>query len=188
MEYKNDIENCLKVLKNGGIILYPTDTIWGLGCDATNETAVEKIIQLKKRPSEKSFVVLVAEEKDILKYTAAPDLAIFDYLQAQKRPVTVIYKQAIGIADNAIANDGSVAMRICKDAFCKALIKRFRKPILSTSANFSGEIAPAIFSVINKTIIDSVNYAVQYRRDDLQACKASMIIQWDMGEIKVIRG
>ena len=187
MEYKDDIKNCLEVLENGGIILYPTDTVWGLGCDATNETAVEKIIQLKKRPSEKSFVVLVAEEKDILNYTAAPDLAVFDFLQLQKRPVTVIYKQAIGIADNAIANDGSVAMRICKDAFCKALIKRFRKPILSTSANFSGEIAPAVFSEINDAIINGVDYTVQYRREDVAAGQPSMIIQWERGEVKVIR-
>ncbi|MFZ1801192.1 MAG: L-threonylcarbamoyladenylate synthase [Chitinophagaceae bacterium] len=187
MEYKNDLEKCLEVLANGGIILYPTDTIWGLGCDATNETAVDKIIQLKKRPSQKSFVVLVATEKDIIKYTAAPDIAIFDYLQAQERPVTVIYQQAIGIAENAIAEDGSVAMRICKDAFCKALIKRFRKPILSTSANFSGESAPAFFSAINNDIIHGVNYAVQYRREDLKAGQASMIIQWDRGKVKVIR-
>lgn len=187
MEYKYDLENCLEVLKNGGIILYPTDTIWGLGCDATNQTAVEKVIQLKKRPSEKSFVVLVAEEKDILKYTAAPDLAIFDYLQMQNRPVTVIYKQAIGIADNAIANDGSVAMRICKDIFCKALIKRFRKPILSTSANFSGENAPALFQEIKEEIINGVDYAVEYRRADVEVHQASKIIQWERGEVKVIR-
>ncbi len=187
MGYKNDIEKCLEVLENGGIILYPTDTIWGLGCDATNEVAVEKIIALKNRPAEKSFVVLVAEEKDILKYIASPDLAVFEYLQTQNRPVTVIYKQAIGLAENTVAKDGSVAIRICKDEFCKKLIKRFRKPILSTSANFSGENAPAFYSEINDVIINGVNYAVQYRRNDSKAGQASMIIQWDNGIVKVIR-
>ncbi len=187
MDYKNDVEKCLEVLNNGGIILYPTDTIWGLGCDATNEKAVEKIVELKKRPAEKSFVVLVADEKDVLQYTASPDIAIFDYLETQNKPVTVIYEQALGIADNAIAKDGSIAIRICIEPFCKALIKRFRKPILSTSANFSGKIAPSIFPEIDDTIIRGVNYAVHYRRTDLKPAQASKIIRWNNGELIVIR-
>lgn len=187
MDYKNDIENCLEVLNNDGIILYPTDTIWGIGCDANNAHAVEKIIELKKRPAEKSFVVLVADEKDILQYTASPDLAIFDYLVLQNKPVTVIYEQALGIADNAIAKDGSIAIRICKDSFCKELIKRFRKPIISTSANISGKITPHNFMEIDDAIIRGVNYVVHYRRTDLAPAQASKIIRWNNGDVIVIR-
>ncbi|HXL56489.1 MAG TPA: Sua5/YciO/YrdC/YwlC family protein, partial [Chitinophagaceae bacterium] len=123
MSFGIDIEQCLEVLKQGGTILYPTDTIWGIGCDATNDLAVEKIIALKQRPSEKSFVVLAASERDILKYVAAPDLAVFDYLENTEKPTTVIYEHALGLAENAIAEDGSVAIRICRDEFCRHLIK-----------------------------------------------------------------
>ena len=142
----DDIEQCIATLRSGGIILYPTDTVWGIGCDATNEKAVEKIFQLKKRPDEKAMIVLVADEKDVLKYVANADLRVFDYLQQNPKPVTVVYDGAIGLADNLIATDGSVAMRICNDTFCKHLIKRFRKPIVSTSANISGQpVAKIIF-------------------------------------------
>ena len=103
--FEKDVEECLSVLKQGGIILYPTDTIWGIGCDAANEEAVNRIITLKKRPEQKSFVVLVAAEKDILQYTASPDLAIFDYLQAINKPTTVIYEHALGLAENVINED-----------------------------------------------------------------------------------
>jgi L-threonylcarbamoyladenylate synthase len=186
-DFSNDIEQCLKVLHAGGIILYPTDTIWGIGCDATNTEAVERIIQLKQRPAIKSFVALVAAEKDILQYVAAPDLAVFDFLETTNKPTTVIYEHALGLADNVLAEDGSVAIRICADEFCKHLIKRFRKPIVSTSANISGEVSPSNFHAINKTIIKGVDYVVQYRQDDLSEAKASSIIRWKNGEVIVIR-
>src|SRR6476660_4578825 len=165
--FELDIEQCLKVLKEGGTILYPTDTIWGIGCDATNSLAAEKIIALKQRPSEKSFVVLVASERDVLQYVAGPDLAIFDYLEKAEKPITVIYEHALGLADNVIAEDGSVALRICRDEFCKHLIKRFRKPIVSTSANLSGEPSPASFKEINDVIIHGADYVVQYRQNEV---------------------
>src|SRR5688572_5301350 len=113
MDFTIDIENCLDVLKTGGLILYPTDTIWGIGCDATNPHAVEKIFQLKKRPDNKAMIVLVADERDILQYVAAPDLALFDHLKQVNRPTTVIYEGAIGLAENLVAEDGSIAIRIC---------------------------------------------------------------------------
>src|SRR5690349_5270405 len=119
INFEQDIENALRQLYNGGIVLYPTDTIWGLGCDATNAEAVEKIIQLKQRPQQKSFVVLVASEKDILQYTASPDLAVFDYLKTATKPTTVIYEHALGLAENVCNIDGSVAIRICNDEFCR---------------------------------------------------------------------
>src|SRR6187549_2262755 len=105
MSFERDIENCLETLKSGGLILYPTDTVWGIGCDATNEKAVEKIYALKQRPDEKAMIVLVADESGILKHVAAPDLRVFDHLQKTKRPTTVIYEGAIGFADNLVAKD-----------------------------------------------------------------------------------
>jgi len=186
-EFDNDIEKCLQVLQSGGIILYPTDTIWGIGCDATDESVVEKIIQLKQRPVQKSFVVLVAEEKDILRYTAAPDLSVFDYLQSVKKPTTVIYEHALGLAQNVCNADGSVAIRICKDDFCRHLIKRFRKPIVSTSANMSGDPSPQNFSFINEIIKQGVDYVVQYRQHEKIQVKPSSIIKWKNGKIEVIR-
>ena len=185
--FYNDVEKALEVLHNGGIILYPTDTIWGIGCDATNALAAEKIIELKNRPVQKSFVVLVADEKDILQYTASPDLAVFDYLETLTKPATVIYQHALGLAENILAADGSVAIRICKDEFCKHLIKRFRKPIVSTSANTSGNISPANFSQIEERIKESVDYIVQYRQDELTASIPSSIIKWERGKAVLIR-
>ena len=187
MFFEPDIEKSLEVSKTGGIILYPTDTIWGIGCDATNATAVEKIIELKQRPPQKSFVVLVADEREILKYVASPDLAVFDYLDKTQKPTTVIYKHALGLAENVLAEDGSVAIRICKDEFCKHLIKRFRKPIVSTSANISGKAAPASFKDVDKAIINGVDYVVQYRQDENLKAVPSSIIKWKNGSVIIIR-
>ena len=187
MDFENDIQKCLAALKNGGIILYPTDTIWGIGCDATDTKAVEKIFQLKKRADEKAMIVLVADEREIMKYTANPDLRVFDYLQQHSKPVTVVYDGAIGLADNLIAKDGSVALRICKDIFCKHLIKRFRKPIVSTSANISGQLAPKLFAEITSDIKSAVDYIVNYRQDDKTIAIPSTLIKWNKGTITIIR-
>jgi L-threonylcarbamoyladenylate synthase len=185
--FRNDVEKCLQVLQTGGIILYPTDTVWGIGCDATNEDAVNKIIQLKQRPQHKSFVVLVAEESDILRYTASPDLSVFDYLQSTKKPTTVIYEHALALAQNVCNEDGSVAIRICKDEFCRHLIKRFRKPIVSTSANISSKPTAGNFSSINIIIKEGVDYVVQYRQDEQAIAQPSSIIKWNNGNPEVIR-
>src|SRR5215467_2082102 len=176
LEFENDILKCLEALKNGGTILYPTDTIWGIGCDATNPKAVEKIFSIKKRPDNKSMIALVADEKDILRYVAHPDLSVFDHLKTAHKPTTVIYDGAIGLADNLIGKDGSIAIRICKEEFCRHLIKRFKKPIVSTSANISGEPSPKNFTEINKGIIDHVDHVVQYRQDDNAKVEASSIV------------
>lgn len=187
MDFENDIEQCLKVLRNGGLILYPTDTVWGIGCDATNEAAVEKVYALKQRSDEKAMIVLVAGEKDILQHVAAPDLAVFDYLQEMSKPTTVIYNGAIGLAANLVARDGSIAIRICGEIFCKTLIRRFRKPIVSTSANISGNPAPAIFADITNEIKSGVDYIVGYRQNDNTISVPSSIIKWDNGQVHVIR-
>jgi len=179
MDFEEDIQACLTVLKTGGIILYPTDTIWGIGCDATDAKAVEKIFQLKKRPDEKAMIVLVAEERDVLKYVANADLRVFDYLQQRSKPVTVVYEGAIGITDNLVGKDGSIAIRICKDSFCKHLIKRFRKPIVSTSANISGQPAARVFSDIGDEVKNAVDYVVKYRQDDKTMASPSSVIRWN---------
>jgi L-threonylcarbamoyladenylate synthase len=185
--YIEDAEKALKVLHDGGIILYPTDTIWGIGCDATNANAVEKIIALKERPAHKSFVVLVASEKDILQYTAAPDLAVFDYLQTVQKPTTIIYDHALGLAENVCGDDGSVAIRICNDEFCRYLIKRFRKPIVSTSANISNAPSPGNFPQISEQIKQGVDYIVQYKQANLTTNIASAIVRWKNGQPQIIR-
>lgn len=186
-EFNDDIEQCLAVLQEGGIILYPTDTIWGLGCDATNADAVEKITVLKKRPQNKSFVVLAASEREVLQYVAAPDLSVFDYLQKTGKPTTVIYENALGLAENVLADDGSVAIRLCNDEFCRHLIKRFRKPIVSTSANVSGEPSPSIFGEISNEIILGADFVVSWRQDEITPAKPSSIIRWINGAVKVLR-
>ncbi len=186
--FENDIERCLQALKNGGLILYPTDTVWGIGCDATNAAAVQKIYQLKKRPDEKAMIVLVAEEKEILQYTASPDMRVFDYLQEVQKPTTVIYENAIGLADNLVGADGSIAIRICREIFCRHLIKRFRKPIVSTSANISGEPVAHYFAAISDAVKNGVDYIVEYRQDDTTIAAPSAIIKWkNDGSVKVIR-
>jgi L-threonylcarbamoyladenylate synthase len=179
LEFNDDIEKCLNVLGKGGLIVYPTDTIWGIGCDATNAEAVKKIFALKKRSESKSMIVLMADERDILKYVSQPDLRIFDFLKTVRKPTTIIYEGAIGLAENIINKDGTVAIRIVNETFCKHLIKRFRKPIVSTSANISGEEAPQFFNRINKEIKDGADYIVNYRRDDTTPKKPSAIVHWN---------
>ncbi|MDN3655593.1 L-threonylcarbamoyladenylate synthase [Ferruginibacter paludis] len=179
IDFSSDISNCITVMQNGGIILYPTDTIWGIGCDATNEEAVAKIFALKKRAEEKSMIILLAEDKDIIQYITQPDLAVIDYLQTVTKPTTVIYEGATGLAENVISSDGSVAIRITRDPFCRHLIKRFKKPVVSTSANVSGFPSPATFAAISDEIKNGVDYIVQHRQDDLLAAAPSAIIKWN---------
>lgn len=185
--FENDIVQCLKVLREGGLILYPTDTVWGIGCDATNLQAVEKVYQLKNRPGAKALIVLVAGEREILQYVASPDLSLFDFLAQQQKPTTVIYDGAIGFADNLPAEDGSIAIRICNENFCRHLIRRFRKPIVSTSANISGKPAPIHFAEIDEDIKNGVDYVVQYRQDDRNPAAPSSIIRWENGAATWIR-
>ncbi len=188
MDFDQDIANALAALQAGGLIVYPTDTIWGIGCDATDPGAVARVYTLKQREAAKSLIVLMADERDILRYTSQPDLRVFDYLRTVKKPTTVIYEGAIGLADNLINVDGTVAIRLVDDLFCRHLIKRFRKPIVSTSANISGAPAPAFFPGIDPRIVTGVDYAVHHRRDDLTPSEPSAIIKWNAGgEPTVIR-
>lgn len=187
MTFAKDISACMEVLKKGGTILYPTDTIWGLGCDATNEKAVARIYSLKKRKESKSMIILVAEESDLKNYCdlkSFPDGATLK----KERPVTIIYPHAKNLAKNVIAKDGSVAIRIAGDEFCKLLIKAYGKPIVSTSANFSGSAAPRIYDEICEEIKSGADYIVQHRRNDFTIAKPSIILKWkNDGSYSVIR-
>jgi L-threonylcarbamoyladenylate synthase len=174
-----DIEHALDALHKGGLILYPTDTIWGIGCDATNADAVQKIFALKKRTETKAMIVLMTEERDVLKYTTQPDLRVFDYLKSIRRPTTVIYEGAIGLAHNLIGADGTAAIRLVKDPFCRHLIKRFRKPVVSTSANFSEEPSPKYFADVSDEIKRTVDYVVRFRQDDDTIGQPSAIVKWN---------
>lgn len=186
--FENDIEKCLDVLSSGGLIVYPTDTIWGIGCDATNEKAVEKIFSLKKRDDKKTMIILVADEEEILKYVVSPQQKIFDFLSATEKPTTVIYPHAKDLAKNLISEDGTIAIRIVKDNFCKALIKQFKKAIVSTSANISGENFPKNFNEIDPVIKNGVDYIVQHRQNDFSISQPSSIIKLNEdGKIIVIR-
>jgi L-threonylcarbamoyladenylate synthase len=188
MNFEKDIEQCLYVLKNGGIILYPTDTVWGIGCDAANSAAIERIFKLKKRSDNKAMIVLVTDKRDVLRYIANPDLKVFEYLEEATKPTTVVYQGAIGLAENLTAKDGSIAMRICDDVFCKHLIKRFHKPVVSTSANISGQPVPGVFTDISIEIKIGVDYIVNHRQDDTTIGEPSSVIKWNKdGSVTVLR-
>lgn len=185
--FDTEVEKALTVLRREGTILYPTDTVWGIGCDAMDEKAVQKIFDLKKREDSKSMIVLVADEREVLQYVAAPDLAVFDFIEKQNRPTTIIFDGAIGFPDNLVAADGSIAIRIIKDEFCRHLIKRLRKPIVSTSANISGEPPPKTFKEISEEIKNGVDHVVQWKQDDETNTQPSQIIKWVNGEAFFIR-
>ena len=187
-QFERDVHHCLNVLRKGGIILYPTDTIWGLGCDATNAKAVKRIYEIKKREETKSLIVLLGDVNDIINYVADPDLEVFDFLEKQSRPTTVIFENAVGLPENVIAMDGSIGIRIVRDDFCRHLIKRLQKPLISTSANRSGEPSPLTFSTIAKEILDAADYVVRWRQDETEPAQPSQIIQWlGGGSYRVIR-
>lgn len=186
--FEHDINECCKVLEKGGIILYPTDTIWGIGCDATNEEAIDKVYKLKNRDDKKSMIILVSEQNDIYNYAINPDKKILHYLSSTEKPTTAIYNKAKNIAKNLISNDGTIAIRIVKDEFCKKLITEFKKPIVSTSANISGEPFAGNFNNISPIIKNGVDYIVQHRQEDQMSFTPSSIIKLNAeGEIEILR-
>lgn len=183
---EEDMAQALKALRSGGTILYPTDTIWGVGCDATNAEAVEKIYRLKKRTDKKAMIILLADERDIMQWIAAPDPEIFDYIDQLQKPTTIVFEGALGLPDNLIAENGSIAIRLVKDPFCKHLIKRFGRPIVSSSANLSGYPFPVNFQAVVSEIRIGVDYAVQFRQNEGAFQKPSAIVQWRSGESPLV--
>jgi L-threonylcarbamoyladenylate synthase len=185
---EEEIKNTIAVLQKEGTILYPTDTVWGIGCDARNKVAVNKIFGIKQRAEYKSMVVLVSDENMLHRYVKEiPDIA-YQLIEAAEGPLTIIYPQGRMLAENAIAADGSVGIRIVQDEFCKKLITRFGKPIVSTSANISGEPTPINFNDIKLDILNMVDYIVNHRQKETIDANPSTIIKVSLnGEIKIIR-
>ena len=181
------LDQSIEVLKNGGIILYPTDTIWGIGCDATNEAACQKILKLKNRPEEKSFILLVDGFPMLEKYVPDFHTICYDLVDMAEKPLTIIYPTAKGIAPAILASDGTVGIRITKDPICLKLIRSIRKPIVSTSANISNEPSPATFNEINTIIKDGVDAVLEERLTE-KMVSPSQIIKIDLdGSVKIIR-
>lgn len=185
---EEDIKKCIEVLRNGGLILYPTDTVWGIGCDATNAEAVAKVYALKRRDDSKSLIVLFDTVQRIQGYVERmPDVA-YDMMDLTDKPLTLIIDGAKNMAKNIIATDGSVGVRVTNENFSHELCARFRKPLVSTSANISGQPSAAIYSEISEDIINGVDYVVKYRQDDTTKKKPSSIIKIDnSGLVKIIR-
>lgn len=185
---KEEINKCLEVLKAGGIILYPTDTVWGIGCDATNEAAITKIFELKSRPEAKSMIILLDHTSRLPGYINNVPLQAYELMELSEQPLTLVLDGAKNIARNIIAPDGSIGVRIVLDEFCRNLISRLRKPLVSTSANISGEPAPASFSDISEKIKSGVDYIVGLRQREKIINKPSTIMKVGTGgEIKFIR-
>ena len=185
---KEDIKKACEVLQKGGVILYPTDTIWGIGCDATNVEAVKRVYEIKKRADSKAMLVLVDNAVKVDFYVdKAPEVA-FDLIELTTKPLTIIYDGAKNLAPNLIAEDGSVGIRVTSEEFSNQLCFRFRKAIVSTSANVSGEPSPATFAEISDEIKQSVDYIVQSRRNEKPVSKPSSVIKLGRGgEVKIIR-
>ena len=183
-----EVKKACDVMHKGGVILYPTDTIWGIGCDAGNEEAVARVYQIKQRTDSKSMLVLLDTSAKLDYYVSDfPEIAL-DLIDMADKPLTIIYDGARNLPANLLADDGSVGIRITQEAFSNRLCQAFRKPVVSTSANISGSPAPMCFSEISQEIIDAVDYVVDYRRDDKTKSKPSSIIKLGGGgQVKVIR-
>jgi len=184
---QNDLKKSLEILKSGGVILYPTDTVWGLGCDATDQEAVTKIYRIKNREDKKSMLVLLDTPDKLQNYAFVPEI-VWDLVSISNTPLTLIYPEAKNLARGLITEDGTIGIRIVNDSFCSQLIKKFGKPIVSTSANISGFPSPALFNEIPDTIVSQVDYVVKWRQNDTQKRRPSAIIKINKdGTFKIIR-
>ena len=183
-----DLKKACDVLRKGGLILYPTDTIWGIGCDATNEEAVQRVYTLKQRADNKAMLLLLGNEARLESYVQeVPEIA-WSLIEVADRPLTLIYPGARNLAPNLIAEDGSVGIRITREEFSRRLCEQFRRPVVSTSANISVQPAPHTFQEIAEEIKQGVDYIVQYRQDDLTAAQPSSIIKLGAGGLfQIIR-
>ena len=184
---EQEIIKSLEVLKNDEVLLYPTDTVWGLGCDATCDTAVEKIYKIKQRSESKSLIILVANVEMLLNYIKDIPVSVLELLKSVTKPTSIIYKNPVGLAKNVVASDFTVAIRIPDNEFCKELINRFGKPIVSTSANISGNPTPQSFKEIESAILESVDYVVNLQREERNEKSSTILKVEDNGEIVVLR-
>ena len=184
---REEIENALATIKKGGLILYPTDTVWGIGCDATNPEAVEKVFKLKQRSDQKALICLVNDFKMLNQYVENVPEVAYDILKYAQKPTTIIYDQPIRVAENLVAEDNSLAIRVTKDKFCQALIQKLRKPLVSTSANISGQKTPQSFAEIDPLILEGVDYIVNLRHEKKTGKPSAIIKLRNDGSVKVIR-
>lgn len=186
--FRDDIKQAVEVMNRGGVILYPTDTVWGIGCDATNEEAVKKVYEIKRRTDSKALITLVDSEPKVEFYVRDIPAVAWDVIDYSTKPTTIIFDGARNLAPNLLAEDGSVGIRITHEDFSKELCFRFRKAVVSTSANISGEPAPQNFEEISEEIRNAVDYIVKYRQNDHSKAKPSTIIKLGAkGEVKIIR-
>lgn len=188
MTTQEDIKNAIDVMKQGGVILYPTDTVWGIGCDATNAEAVAKVYKIKKRDDSKALICLVDSDARLQRYVRNVPNVAWDILDVATKPTTIILDGAVNLATNLIAEDGSIALRITKEPFSHELCYRFQKPLVSTSANISGEPAAANYRDISKELLDAVDYVCFSRRQEHKPHTPSSIIKLkENGEVTIIR-
>jgi len=188
-EFGTDITDALKVLRSGGVILYPTDTVWGLGCDATNAEAVRRIYDIKQRAENKSLIILVNSVPMLERYVDNPPEVALQMAELSEKPMTIVYDRGRSLAEGVASDDGSVGVRICSDPFCDALITGLRKPVVSTSANISGNSAPAIFDEISEDVKATVDYVCLWRQDDRSRSEPSSVIKVSgNGIVKILRG
>ena len=188
MTIQEDSQNAVKTMRNGGVILYPTDTVWGIGCDATNPDAVAKVYKIKKRDDSKALICLVDSDARLQRYVRNVPEVAWDLLELADKPTTVILDNAVNLAPNLVADDGSIAMRITKENFSRELCFRFQKPIVSTSANISGEPAAQNYRDISEELLSAVDYVCWTRRQEHKPHKPSSIIKLsENGEVKIIR-
>ena len=181
------MQNLIDTLKSGGTILYPTDTIWGIGCDATNADAINKIFEIKKREKNKSMIILVESEKRLQDLVEVPEMA-WEIMDLSEKPVTIIYDNPKGLPKEILAEDGSIGIRLIKDDYLKKLIGKLNKPLVSTSANLSGDKSPMKFSDINQEIINSVDAIAEENHDKISEYSGSSVIRmWKDGRVKVLR-
>ncbi|MEM9685785.1 MAG: L-threonylcarbamoyladenylate synthase [Bacteroidota bacterium] len=186
-DFFKEIEYTLAALEKGDIILYPTDTVWGIGCDATRTAAVAKIYALKKRPDSKALICLVSDVEMLGDYIEAIPEKTFELIAGATRPMTIIYTNPVGLAKNLVAEDNTIAIRVAKDAFCSQLIKRFGKPVVSTSANLSGYPTPQSFKEIGEEILKGADYVVNLYHDKMCKHPSSIIKLEKNGEVTVVR-
>ena len=187
-EYGDDVMNALKVLRAGGVILYPTDTVWGLGCDATNALAVRKVFDIKQRDDSRSLIILVNSVSMLERYVVDPPEVALQMAEWSQKPLTIVYDRGRSLAEGVASADGSVGVRICSDPFCDELITAFRKPIVSTSANISGTDAPALFDEISQEVINAADYVCLYKQYDRSRSSASSVIKVSAnGAVKILR-
>ncbi len=185
--FKSFMEKIIETLKSGGTLLYPTDTIWGIGCDATNVEAINKIFEIKKRDQNKSMIILVDSAKRLQDLVDVPEIA-WDLIDLSEKPMTLIYDNPKGLPKELLAEDGSIGIRLVDDLFLKKIISKMNKPLVSTSANFSGEKSPMKFADISKEIIEAVDFVAEENRDKVSEFSGSSIIRiWADGRVKVIR-